>query len=272
MKTFVKFGSGNQLLGILTGDPATSSGPILILPSAGLQPRSGPFRLYVELGQKLAPIGIRTFRFDVPGVGEAPRLAGYDENSATLAAMDALQERHGGSEFVVGGICSAADVGWKAAVNDRRVKGVLMLDGVSFTGPWYHYARNLDRVRRLPHEGLRMVRDALQRLGRKRAGDGMKSDDFRDWPTHDEARQQFAALVARGVGQLWIYTGGFTDRFQHPRQFAWAFGDATRSPHVAMHFWRDCDHTFFARAHRDRLVGRVRDWMVELCDQSRDRS
>lgn len=272
MKTFVRFGSVNQLLGILTGDPATSFGPILILPSAGLQPRSGPFRLYVELAQKLAPIGIRTFRFDVPGVGEARRLAGYDENSATLAAMDALQERHGGSEFVVGGICSAADVGWKAAVNDRRVKGVLMLDGVSFTGPWYLYARTLDRVRRLPDEGGRMIRDALKHLRQKRSDDGMKSADFRDWPTHDEARHQFVALVARKVDQLWIYTGGFTDRFQHPRQFGWAFGKATRSPHVTMHFWPDCDHTFFARSHRDRLLSAVTEWMRGLQCQSRERA
>jgi len=264
MKTFVRFGSGNQLLGILAGDAATASGPILILPSAGLQPRSGPFRLYVELAQQLAPIGIRTFRFDVPGVGEAARLAGYDENSATLAAIDALQERHGGSEFAVGGICSAADVAWKAAVNDRRVKAILMLDGVSFTGPWYIYARAVDRIRRLPREWLRMLTDAKQARSEK----GMKSADFRDWPSHKDARREFSGLVARQVDQLWIYTGGFTDRFQHPRQFSWSFGESTRSPQVTMHYWPDCDHTFFARAHRDRLVSTIREWMVEFCSNA----
>lgn len=265
MSTLVEFGSG-QLLGILSGDAHATAGPILILPSAGLQPRSGPFRLHVELAERLATVGIRSFRFDVPGVGEAARLPGYDDHSATLAAIDALQEHHGGSGFVVGGICSAADAGWKAAVNDTRVTGVLMLDGVSFTGPWYHYARLLDRVRRVPREWRRMWRD----LGRKRGGDGMKSADFREWPQRADARRQFAALVARQVSQLWIYTGGFSDRFQHPRQFAWAFGAPARSPSVTMHYWPDCDHTFFARAHRDRLVDAVTAWMVELANVTVD--
>lgn len=260
MRTIVEFGANRQLMGVLCGDPAASPDRILILPSAGLQPRSGPFRLYAELGDTLAALGIRSFRFDVPGVGEAPRLSGFDENSATLAAMDVLQSRHGCSSFAIGGICSAADVGWKAAVNDERVTAVLMLDGVSFTGPWYHYARAMDRIRRLPREWRRMLKDTRQARSQK----GMKSADFRDWPSHEEARRQFSDLVARQVNQLWIYTGGFTDRFQHPRQFAWSFGEPTRSPHVAMHYWPDCDHTFFARAHRDRLVATIKEWMVEL--------
>ena len=262
MRTFVEFGTGNQLVGVLTGDPHASSSPILVLPSAGLQPSSGPFRLHVELAEQLAEIGIRSFRFDVPGVGEAPRLAGYDDHGATLAALDALQMRHGASSFVVGGICSAADAGWKAAVNDARVTAVLMLDGVTFTGPWYHYAGTLDRLRRIPLEWRRMLKD----MGRKRGGNGLRSADFRDWPDHPDARRQFSELVARGVNQLWIYTGGFTDQFQHPRQFQWTFGEAARSPCVAMHYWPDCDHTFFARAHRDRLVGTVKTWMLGMCD------
>jgi hypothetical protein len=33
---------------------------------------------------------------------------------------------------------------------------------------------------------------------------------------------------------------------------------------VAMHYWPDCDHTYFARAHRDRLLVAVEDWMTRL--------
>lgn len=265
MNEIIDFGPGRRLIGVLTGDAPAHPGPILLLPSAGLQPRSGPFRLHVELGEMLAAGGIRTFRFDVPGVGEAPRFNGFDSHAATLAAIDALEAACGPARFVVGGICSAADMGWKAAVHDKRVSAVLLLDGICFTGPWFQYARTVDRLRRLPREWPRMLRGLPDHF---QESDGLATTDFRDWPTHGEARRQFSELVARGVKQLWIYTGGYTDRFLHRRQFGWTFGPPARSPDVTMHYWPDCDHTFFARAHRDRLLRTVNDWMVGLCEAS----
>jgi hypothetical protein len=259
----VRFGPERQFTGVLTGDPDTASKLVLLLPSAGLQPRSGPFRLHVELGERLAASGIRTFRFDAPGIGEAPRVAGFDAVAATRAAMDVLQAGQDGMKFVVGGICSAADIGWNTAVQDDRIAALLMLDGIAFTGPWYAYARTLDRLRRVPREWRRMLRDARQGGG-KGEGEGLGSADFRDWPTHDEARGQFARLVERGTRMLWIYTGGYTDRMQHARQFRWAFGAPASDPRVAMHFWPDCDHTFYSRTHRDRLVARVDAWIDGL--------
>ena len=87
MSMLVRFGPEERLVGVLSGN-ATAKGPILVLPSAGLIPRAGPFRLHVELAERLAMHGIRTFRFDAPGVGEAPRLAGMADLEATLAAID----------------------------------------------------------------------------------------------------------------------------------------------------------------------------------------
>lgn len=260
-KRIVRFGPDGQFTGVLTGDPGAASNPVLLLPSAGLQPRSGPFRLHVELGERLAASGIRTFRFDAPGVGEAPRVTGFDAIAATRAAMDALEAGQGGMQFIVGGICSAADIGWSAAVQDERVAALLMLDGIAFTGLWFAYARTLDRLRRVPREWRRMLRDARRNGG---GGEGLSSADFRDWPTHAQAREQFARLVARGTHMLWIYTGGYTDRFQHARQFRWAFGAPAADPRIAMHYWPDCDHTFYARTHRDRLIGRIDAWIAGL--------
>jgi len=269
MNRLVEFGPDQRLIGVLTGPANGASKPTLVLPSAGLQPRSGPFRLHVALAERLAAHGIRCFRFDVPGVGEAPRLNGYDAHAATVAAIDALEAHHGCSDFVVGGVCSAADLGWKTAVDDARVSAVLLLDGISFTGPWFHYARNLDRLRRLPRDWRRMLRGAPRRL---QGSEGLGSADFRDWPSHSEARRQFSGLVARDVRLLWIYTGGYTDRFLHPRQFGWAFGRPARDARVVMHYWPDCDHTYFARAHRDRLLGTVEAWMVGLGERSGGRT
>lgn len=258
VERLVRFGPSAQGLGILAAPPDPAGGPVLLLPSAGLQPRSGPFRLHVALAERLAAEGVRTFRFDVPGVGEAARDTGFDARAAAVAAIDVLEREHGARAFAIGGVCSAADLGWATAVADPRVSGLLALDGIAFKGPWYSFARTVDRLRRVPGEWRRMLRDARTRP----AGgvESLDSADFRDWPTLDEARGEFAQLVERDVRMLWIYTGGYTDRFLHARQFAWMFGAASSRSCVALHYWPDCDHTFYARTHRERLVERIGDW------------
>lgn len=264
VERLVRFGPAAQGLGILTSPPNRARGPVLLLPSAGLQPRSGPFRLHVALADRLAAEGVSTFRFDVPGVGEAARDTGFDARAAAVAAIDVLEREHGASSFAIGGVCSAADLGWATALSDPRVSGLLALDGIAFKGPWYSLARTVDRVRRVPGEWRRMLRDAKKRP----AGgvESLDSADFRDWPTLEEARAQFAQLVERDVRMLWVYTGGYTDRFLHARQFGWMFGRAASRHSVSMHYWPDCDHTFYARTHRERLVERVAEWMRAFRD------
>lgn len=260
MSRIVRFGPSQGLVGILTG----SSGPILLLPNAGLIPRAGPFRLHVELGEHLQSLGMRTFRFDVPGVGEAPRLAGVAATDAIIAAIDQLESEYGPQVFVAGGVCSAADWGWNAAVRDDRISGILMLDGISFLGPWYTRARMLKVLRRAPWKWIGVIARLAKRL---MPGHAMRSaaqpafEDYREWPSHDEARDQFSGLVARGVRSLWIYTGGYSDRFLDARQFEWSFGPVVADPSVSLNYWPDCDHTFFARTHRDRLIETVGQWL-----------
>src|SRR3970040_3117987 len=117
METIVQFGSQGRLVGLLsgTGDPSALT---LVLPSAGLLPRSGPFRLHVELARRRVMHGIRPFRFDVPGVGESPRISGWDARKAVLSAIDELAAQHDCRRFVVGGLCGAADGGWRGGVGD----------------------------------------------------------------------------------------------------------------------------------------------------------
>lgn len=256
---FVRFGPGNQLTGVLSG--IHGSGPTLLLPSAGLQPRAGPFRMHAELAERLAERGIRSFRYDIPGVGEAPRLPGCDATGATIAAIEQLQATQGCTTFAVGGICSAADTGWEVANLDRRVTAVLLLDGVCFAGPWWWYARALGLLRRLPTEWHRFARLLPKRL---RGNSSLDSNAYRTWPDHAQARGQFAQLVERDVRLLCIFSGGYGDRFLHPRQFHWTFGPPSRDPRVTMHYWPDCDHTYFGRAHRERLIDAIVDWMVAL--------
>lgn len=260
MNTIVKFGPHDRLVGILSGASTSRKIPTLMLPNAGLVPRAGPFRLHAELAQRLAALGMQTFRFDVPGVGEAPHLDGFGAREAVRSAMDQLAASHGCTTFAVGGVCSAADLGWRTAMDDERVRAVLLLDGISFTGPWFHYARFIGVLRRAPREWIGLLVRLLSRL--RQGGGPLRVDYYREWPDRSEARRQFAELVAREVRLLCVYTGGYSERFLHPRQFVWNFGPAARDPRVTLRYWPDCDHTFFARDHRERLLDIIEEWLA----------
>lgn len=151
-------------------------------------------------------------------------------------------------------------------MHDDRVCGLLMLDGLSFVGPWYQVARIGQLLRRPAIDWVRTVRRWMERRDASTAQPDVA--DYREWPERDEARRQFTDLVARGVRSLWVYTGGYRDRFMHPRQFEWSFGKAVRDPRVTLHHWPDCDHTFFARTHRDRLVATVERWLSGMAQAS----
>lgn len=256
--TIIRFGTHDQLVGILSGSARAPAEPILVLPNAGMTPRAGLFRLHVEMSRRL---DIRTFRFDVPGVGEAARISGCDSRQAARAALDRLQSQYGCNQFIVGGICSAADLGWRTAVDDVRVVGLLLLDGVTFTGPWFHLARIAAVLKRSP---LRWPAAVLRFVQRSRSMQpALAAGDYRDWPSREEARSELAALVARKVQSLWVYSGGAADRFLHPREFYWTFGKAARSDTNTLKHWPDCDHTYYARAHRDRLLDTISNWLRE---------
>jgi hypothetical protein len=259
-ETFVRFGPAGALTGILSGPPGADR--VLLLPSAGLQPRSGPFRLHVLLARRMAARGLRTFRYDVPGVGEAPRLRDCDAVQASIAALDVLEAAHGCRSFAIGGICSAADTGWDVADADARISALLMLDGICFAGPWYHYARLLGLLRRLPREWRRFARKAGGRL--RDGGGGLDALAFRSWPARAQARAQFGRFVGREVRMLWIYSGTYGEVFLHPAQFAWSFGASARDARVEMHFWPDCDHTYFGGAQRERLLEATTRWLQAL--------
>lgn len=244
---------GNDLFGVLTVPAERRPGSaVVVLLNAGLVHRAGPFRLSVQLARALAEAGQVVLRFDLPGVGDAP-LRGGDALAVVARAFDALQARFGDTRFVVGGICSAADLGWKVALADRRVNGLLLLDGFAARGAWFRLGQVQLLLRRPPRSWPGMLRR------RALATAEISDDDLRDWPSPAAARTQMHELLARGVRVLALYTGGAA-YFLHRRQFAATFGVAEREAGVTFDYWPECDHLFMHGEDRARLLGTVRDW------------
>lgn len=234
----------------------SGSGVCLVLLNAGFIHRSGPFRLHTRLARQLAALGFASFRFDAPGVGDSIARSDVPLVQTVQASMDRLQAGHGFERFVVGGLCSAADLGWQVALADPRVVGVLSIDGMARKGWWYRLARLRRSMGKSPLAWLRTLRRRTQNGRSPRMADA----DLREWPAPGLERQQFAMLVERGVALFFLFTGG-AGYFQHPRQFQETYGIASAAALVDFHYWDHCDHTFFAESDRRRLMAVVEQWM-----------
>ncbi|HEY6895128.1 MAG TPA: alpha/beta fold hydrolase [Rhodanobacteraceae bacterium] len=246
----------NGLFAMATQPDAPTGLPVVVLLNAGLVHRVGPFRLYVPLARTLAAAGFPVVRFDQPGVGDAPNKDDPDEAGVVSRIFDELAAILYTNEFIVGGLCAAADLGWRVAHRDKRVRGLLLLDPVALGGWWFQLGKLRLFMRRKPSTWLAMIQRSFNR--RKPA-----SADFRDWPKPEEVRSEFAKFVADGIAVLAIYTGGAAPYFTHARQIESTFGEAARDPRVEFEYWPECDHTFMLSGDQARLIETIRRWSVK---------
>lgn len=247
-------GSG---FGILTPATAPARGMGVVLFNAGLIHRPGPLRLHVDLARALSQAGFDVFRLDLPGVGDTG--TGGDAAAFALRAFDAVSARTGASGFLVGGICSAADLGWRMVGLDARIQGLLLIDPMAVRGPWYRVGR-LVRLLRMPLREL--ATKALRRAGTRPhdAGPGPAAEDYRDWPSPLEFRSRLAGALERGVRVLGFYTGGVADYLLHPRQIDATYAGLRGHRGLRLEFHPELDHILFAARHRRQVVDTIVGW------------
>jgi alpha-beta hydrolase superfamily lysophospholipase len=243
--------------GLLSLPPGGRSPVAVVLLNAGLIHRNGPFRLYTRMARRLAKSGYAVLRFDLPGIGDAPMTTDMNEQDAIRDALDRTQACIGCKTFVIGGLCSAADSGWKYAMADPRIEGLILLDGIARPGIWHAYAR-LARLLKRPSRWLGTISRKLHRPPGEHPR--VSERDLRDWPEDGAERLQLRAMLSRGVAVLALYTGG-ASYFLHKRQFRSTFGSTIRHRKVTFEHWPGCDHLFFLEQHRARLIERVESWI-----------
>jgi dienelactone hydrolase len=137
------FGEGKALFGVVTRPRPVEMGrrkPAIILVNAGPGTRIGPHRQYVRMARACAKLGFLVLRMDLSGSGDSAGVAGAVENDPypretigdVRTAMTMLRERYAASRFVVGGICSGADIAFCAALEDPRVVGAMVMNPRTF--------------------------------------------------------------------------------------------------------------------------------------------
>lgn len=274
-ETLHRFGPDSRLCGVLHTPSAAvkANATAVIFITAGLIHKTGPFRLYVELGRTLATHGIPSLRFDLSGIGESANCESGEsaEQSAVTdvrAAMDALGEELGVTRFVLAGLCSGAEVAHRTAVSDERVQGFIAMDGYIMRTPAYYFWHYLPRVFSL-RKWLDFARSKLSRLG-SRGNQGADAPDEDEalafWegpgPSREKLSEEFRLLCNRRVRQLQVFSGGSGD-YSYQRQFQDAFRDVDFADLLDVRYLRETDHVYVLQADRRKLMQLITEWLTE---------
>jgi dienelactone hydrolase len=148
-----------RLVGVLSEPVGGESLPLTaVFLNAGAMRRSGPNRMWVDIGRRWAARGVATLRIDLEGIGDAdgeserfsdvgqlyvPRFV--DQVRATL---DELQARGAPPRFLVAGLCSGAFWAFHTAIADDRVATALMFNPrVVFWDEELEPVRDVRRIR-----------------------------------------------------------------------------------------------------------------------------
>lgn len=255
-----RFGHAGHLVGI-AGAPEALPGPVgVVVLNAGMVHRVGPFRLHVELTRRLNAMGYATLRFDLSTLGDSTastdaRTRAEQVRGDVDDAMRLLAEHGGCRQFVLVGLCSGAQNVHTVARDDARVVGAIFLDGYAYRTIGYRVRRYLPRLldpRHWPRP---------RRTPPKRAREAAEPVFAVAPSPRDEVRADFAHMLDRGLKMFLIYSGGISSYFNHARQFRECFGRVMKRPGVSTAFLAECDHTYILTGDRDRLLGRIEQWL-----------
>jgi alpha-beta hydrolase superfamily lysophospholipase len=267
----VLLASTQSMVGVVTDAEIADDRPrpAIVFLNAGLVHRVGPNRLHVRLARDAARRGFVCLRFDLSGVGDsAPRLDGSSVRTAALTdvrdALDFVAAEHRAASFILVGLCSGADLAFRAALADMRVTGVILIDGLPYTTKRSRVHHYVNRLMRRGWWHL-CTRDnplwrRLRRWRRPPARQG-SATRRRDVPPRPEAEAGLRELTRRGVRMLLLFTSG--REYSYGGQFRDMF-PSVRSDRIDVAFFRNADHTFTLRANQELLFRTVDEWIARF--------
>lgn len=252
--------------------PRATPRPIVLLANVGMCRRVGPFRWYTDLARALAREGFTTIRFDHAGLGDSDasrdkrndRERAVDEARAVLDWAGAHARIGGGSgaRGVVVGLCSGADKAHAIGIAEPRIVGICSLEGYAYRTPGFHLRRHT--LRYLEPQLWRSYLARRQWLRKRPSEANVVLSAYVQFPPRETAASEIAAMLERGVKLLFVYTGGAKLWFNHKGQFDAMYPEVARSAKRAacdVSFYPKMDHTLSMVEDRERMTGRVVDWM-----------
>lgn len=165
-ETVLRLDPPSRIFGVLTRPAARSANPgrVLLLLNSGAIHHIGPHRIYVRAARECAARGVAVLRFDLPGLGDSPVLAGHEDNATypddavqmIRPVLDYLRREVGVSEVDCAGICSGAYHALKLAAAGEPLRQVTVINPLTFfwkphlplSPPEFQDVANMQRYRR----------------------------------------------------------------------------------------------------------------------------
>lgn len=275
-ETAVQFGKRVKLSGVFT-EPATPTDmPIFIIFNSGVRHHAGCCRMSVKLARRFAELGVASFRFDLSGVGDSPTRGdakSYLESSAeeSVHAMDYLERSHGNSRFVLYGLCSGAHLGFRLAQFDKRVVGLVQVDGYVFKTPrfWYYYY--LQRLLSLAKWKHLFTEKLPAKFGFKKIpphelgldDNGVETLKFPEIPPQDEVEQSYRKILDNSVEMLSYITESQHLTYNYTNQFFDMFPDLDFGDTHELIFMRNASHILIEQISQERVIRETTGWFLK---------
>jgi pimeloyl-ACP methyl ester carboxylesterase len=270
MEKAIIFGKFDHLLGVENiSQSSPLSNTMVIMMSAGMLHNVGPYRMYVELARGLSQQGISSLRFDLSGIGDSLGVGSAGKSidraaAEAIEAMDYLQQKHGVKNFIFFGLCSGADDSMQTALQDQRVKGFILMDGLAYGTlkfKVFKVALMLKKMLR-PEKWFNKFKKvtALKQAPASLATGG----DIREFPTTvTQATEELQQLVDRGTQLHFVYTGG-TDYYNYSQQFYDMLPDVNWKGTESTQFFPHMDHVATLCEDRRELINHVVEKVLDM--------
>lgn len=263
-----QFGEGQRLHGVMTM-PLTVRRPglALVLVSAGLTSKSGPYRLYTEIAREVAERGFMVLRFDLGGIGNSqisrpdqPLHARTEQDIQDALAF--LEASHRVTEFVLGGLCSGAEDAFRHAEKDPRTLGVVLVDPHAYETKYWRLRGMLTRysLNRVVYRILRTIKvvNVVEDSQSRSNIEGFEGNLINyQYMNLSESTRILSTLIDRGTNVHYIYTGGRIDTFHHKDQFRAMFRNLNFNGHVQVDHLPHIEHIQIFSEDRKALVDTV---------------
>lgn len=251
----------------------------VVFVNAGAIYHVGWARMHVEMARDLARSGIASLRFDLAGIGDSDAPAGstpplYGALSADVGAAIDWLEAHNIRDLTVFGTCSGAYQAFHAAIVDRRIARIALVNQLCFIwGP--AYALQLEAWRRtkatetaarqdardsaiaaLSARGLlaRVIPPAkrIVKFALRHATTLFVQGDVL-WSGKNLVERWFEELSRRGTKVLLVYGDNDPGLYELERYMGPDGHRATALPGVTKQLIENTDHTFTPSEARRRL-------------------